>query len=96
MKLLPLVLPMLFLASALRAEDLSVLGETPEGVLPGKQLEAYLKAEFYAQVERRLDAFEQIKTKADCEQWQRERIDFFLERIGGLPERTPLNAKTVG
>ncbi len=78
------------------AEDLSVLKDTPDGVKPGQQLELYLKKQFYQQVDKRSEAFEKIKSVAAAEKWAQERHDFFLKQIGGLPERTPLNAQIVG
>jgi dienelactone hydrolase len=86
----------LVLASQANAGGLTVLQDSPDGIKPGQQLEVYLKQGFYAQVERRLEAFEEIKSRADARKWQRERVDFFLRQMGGLPERTPLNARTVG
>lgn len=90
----------LILASAIALaagdEDLTVLTETEDGVPPGKELEIYLKREFEAHLDRRLEAFENIKSQADCEAWQTARREFFLRQIGGLPERTPLNPEIVG
>ncbi len=85
------------LAALRAAEDLAVLKPAVDGVAPGKQLELWLKNEFYRQVDRRSAAFEKmIKSEAACRAWQRERREFFLRQIGGLPERTPLNARIVG
>lgn len=85
------------LASLHAAEDLAVLKPAADGVVPGKQLELWLKNEFYQQVERRSAAFEKmIKSETACRAWQKERREFFLRQIGGLPERTPLNARVVG
>lgn len=79
------------------AEDLSVLTPTSDGVAPGKQLELWLKQEFYKQIDRRSAAFEKmLKSEAACRAWQAERREFFLRQIGGLPERTPLNPQIVG
>lgn len=86
----------LCLASLSSAEDLTVLSDTSDGVKPGDQLEIYLKKQFYGQVDQRLEAFEKIKSVAEAEKWAQERYDFFLRQIGGLPDRTPLNARTVG
>ncbi len=36
-----------------------------------------------------------LKTPADVQQWVRARRQFFLEQLGPLPARTPLNARTV-
>lgn len=71
--------------------DLNVLGNES-----GRALENLLMRDFQAAVDRRLTAFEQIKSRADCESWQRERREFFVRQIGGFPERTPLNARVVG
>jgi len=79
------------------AEDLTVLKPAADGVAPGKQFELWLKNEFYQQVDRRSAEFEKmIKSEAACRAWQKERREFFLRQIGGLPERTPLKARVVG
>ncbi|MBM3891719.1 MAG: hypothetical protein FJ388_21605, partial [Verrucomicrobia bacterium] len=79
------------------AEDLTVLKPTADGVAPGKQFELWLKNEFYRQVDRRSAEFEKmIKSEAACRAWQKERREFFLRQIGGLPERSPLKGRVVG
>lgn len=92
------LVPLLSLCFVLpsRAEDLTVLSDTSDGVKPGDQLEIYLKNQFYGQVDDRLAAFEKIKSVEEAEKWAQVRRDFFLKQIGGLPERTALNARTVG
>ena len=77
-------------------EDLTVLKERPEGIPPGKQWEVYLKQQFYRFVDRRLEKYEKVKSRADCALWQKERREFFVEQLGGFPDRTPLDAQTVG
>jgi len=72
-------------------DDMTVLSNAP-----GKQLELMLMRQLYEHLDRRLEAYTAIKSRADCEKWQRERREFFLKQIGGLPERTPLNAQVVG
>lgn len=80
-----------------RAEDLSVLQPDAGGVTPAKRFENWLKSEFHAACDRRAKEFElTIKSVADMRRWQADRRAFFLDRIGGLPERTPLNARVVG
>jgi len=59
-------------------------------------LEVYLKQRAYAAFDRRKEAFEKLKSQAECRVWQEERRAFFVRQIGGLPERRPLNAKVVG
>lgn len=83
-------------ASSIAAEDLAVLTSRPGEPAPGLMLEEYLRQQADAAIERRTTAFENLKSQAECRAWQEERRAFFLQQIGGLPERTPLNAKVVG
>lgn len=84
-------------SSAAEIENLDVLTPSADGLAPRKQLEVALKREFDRQVDRRTEAFEKaLKSEAACRAWQSERREFLLERIGGLPERTPLQASVVG
>lgn len=86
-----------FVGTGLAAEDLAVLAPGADGVAPGQWLENWLAAEVERCVERRSEAFEtMIKSAAACRKWQEDRRAFFLERIGGLPERTPLEAEITG
>ncbi|MBP90373.1 MAG: hypothetical protein CMJ64_27320 [Planctomycetaceae bacterium] len=76
---------------AVSDDDLTVFTDQP-----GKQLELLLKRQFNEQLDRRLEAYNAIKSRADCEKWQQAGREFFQKQIGGLPKRTPLNAKIVG
>jgi len=99
MKPITTIFAVLFLYSVASraAEDLTVLQPTADGVAPGKQLELWLRQEFYRQVDRRSEAFEKmLKSESACRAWQADRRAFFLRQIGGLPERTPLNPQIVG
>jgi dienelactone hydrolase len=88
---------LLGLARLFGAEDLTVLRPSADGVAPGKQLEHWLKYEFHQRVDRRSAAFEKmLKSESALRAWQAERKAFFLRQLGGLPERTPLNARVVG
>lgn len=86
---------LVLLASPLLAEDLTVLGDASGDNPPGKDLEIYLEKEFHAHLDRRRAAFEALDSQAACREWAESRRRFFLDSIGGLPERTPLNARTV-
>ncbi len=77
-------------------ENLTVLETTPEGVVPGKLLEVALKRQFDQHLDDRRAALAAIKSKAECEKWQKARREFFVKQLGGFPERTPLNPKIVG
>ncbi len=95
----PLVLSIL-LCLTIRAishaeEDLSVLPTSSDGVAPGKLLELDLKQQAWQQLDARRAAFGEIKSRAECEKWKKERREFFARQLGGFPERTPLNARVV-
>lgn len=88
---------MLLVTGILPAEDLSVLTPGPDGTTPDQFLEHWLASRVEEAIARRRDEFEKtIKSAAACRKWQEERRAFFRERIGGLPERTPLNAQITG
>lgn len=77
-------------------DELAVLSATPAGVEPGRQLERWLVALLERYDEARLTRLAALRTRADLEAWQDERRAFFLRQIGGLPDRTPLEPRTVG
>ena len=61
------------------------------GVLP-----AYLKREAFALLDERQRAIARLTTAADLKARQQYIRDRLLSYLGGLPQRTPLNAKVVG
>jgi len=61
------------------------------GVLP-----AYLKEKAFALIDERKQAIARISTIDDLKARQRYYREHMLSYLGGLPERTPLNARTVG
>ena len=85
-----------FGAAVFAEEDLTVLTVTPDGIAPGKQLEVYLRQQFYKHLDDRRAAFDALKSRADCQKWQKERQEFFVRQLGGFPQRASLNAKIVG
>lgn len=79
------------------AEDLTVLKPSADGVTPGQAFERRLIDEFNHLVDQRSAAFEKaLKSAKACRAWQDERRAFFLDAIGGLPQRTPLDPQIVG
>ncbi len=79
------------------SQSTEILPDTmPSGVPKSEMMAAWLKDAAFAALDRREEAFENLKTPEAMEAWQKERRDFFLKQIGGLPERTPLNAKVTG
>lgn len=87
-------LPILLVSSCLAADDLTVLDPSSK---PADAFENWLLGEFNRLCDKRGAAFEaMLKSEAACKEWQQERKAFFLERIGGLPERAPLNPRITG
>ena len=78
------------------AEDLTVLPPTVDGVAPTALLEEQLKKMAFEALARREAAYEKIKTADDVLAWQKRERAIFLSALGGLPERTPLNARVMG
>jgi len=78
------------------AEDLTVLppptGEVTESGLVYQALQKRAHEAFA----KRKEVYENIKTPADCEAYQKRMKDFFRTQIGGFPERTPLNPRVIG
>jgi dienelactone hydrolase len=98
MKLLLALAALLFisLCAVRAAEDLTVLPPAIDGVAPTGLLEAQLKKLAFAALDRREAEYEKIKTPEDVAAWQKRERAAFLAAIGGLPERTPLNARVTG
>lgn len=88
-----------FLASLLvlcgigSAEDLTCLKEDER---TASSLYAHLQKEAYAALDKRKEAIEALKSPEDIRAYQQRLREFFVKQLGGFPERTPLNAKTVG
>ncbi len=78
------------------AEDLSVLTREAGGAAPGELLHAWLMQKVHAAADRRDAEFEKLQTPDQIAAYQQRMRQFFLDQIGGLPERTPLNAQVTG
>jgi dienelactone hydrolase len=78
------------IASSLRGEDLTVLGDEP------KMLRSYLLAEAQKHFDARRKVIAELKTPDDVHKRQSELKARFIEALGGFPEKTALNAKVVG
>jgi len=75
------------------AEDLNCLSENERA---GAGLYARLQQEAFAALDRRAETYEQLKTPEQIRAYQQNLRKFFVTQLGGFPERTPLNARTVG
>ncbi|MFO0821428.1 MAG: prolyl oligopeptidase family serine peptidase [Pirellulales bacterium] len=79
-----------------------LVAQTPEGtrVLPlpnsaqrqPSALYRRLQRQAQSAIQARRVAVEQLKSATELAEWNQQRRAVFLEAIGGLPERTPLNA----
>ena len=74
------------------ADDLTCLTESER---VGAKLYAHLQREAYTALDRRDKTYEQLKTPDQIRAHQQELREFFIRQLGGFPERTPLNARTV-
>lgn len=74
------------------ADELNCLNDSEQAEA---NLYAHLRQEAYTALDRRTEAYEQLKTPAQIRDYQQRLRDFFVEQLGGFPERTPLNARTV-
>ncbi|MBI4624029.1 MAG: acetylxylan esterase [Verrucomicrobia bacterium] len=75
---------------------LSPHGGPVDGVAPEAMLDKYLDGLAFAALDRRQAAYETLKTPADIQAYQTRLRSFFVQQLGGFPERTPLQARVVG
>src|SRR5262245_44317750 len=91
------LLSLTFLSGTLlAADDLTVLKPDAKGTSPRKLLHSHLLAECDKHFAKRKAEVEKLKTPADIAARQKALHARFVEALGGFPEKTPLNAKTVG
>ncbi len=85
---------LLLLAAA--PEDLTCL-KTEEGKpKPAALFYASLQQRAYAALDRRVAELASVKTPEQAAAYQQRLRKAMIEQLGGFPERTPLNAQTVG
>lgn len=93
---MPLLLTAFFSGGSAGAdEDLSVLKRDSD-IPPAKMLNVYLHAEAKKHFDARRQAIAALKTAEDVKKRQAELKAKFLEALGDLPERTPLNPVVTG
>ncbi len=78
------------------AEDLRVLPETIDGIKPAEMMSNYLHKLAQTQFDNWQKRYEQLKTSEQIAEYQKQLREKFIEAIGGLPERTPLNPQITG
>lgn len=82
--------------SLLAAEDLKTLPPKIDGVEPKAMMHAYLMERVREAVDRHDATYEAIKTPEQATAYQQRMRQFFVDQLGGFPERTPLNPKVTG
>jgi len=93
MKLAALVfIGCLGLGLAAVAEDLNCLKPDEKAAA---DTYARLQQRAYVALEERTAAYERLKTPEQIREYQAKQREFFVKQLGGFPERTPLNARTV-
>lgn len=81
---------------AAAAEELTVLPADLDGAAPREMMHCYLMRLAGKAIDRRDAEYETLKTPEQLAAYQQRVRQFFLEQLGGLPDRTPLNARVVG
>jgi hypothetical protein len=87
---------LLLMATASLAENLAVLQPQPGQPQPPQMMETYLKDLARSAFARRQAEYEALKTPEQVRGYQQRMREFLLQQLGGLPERTPLDAQVVG
>ena len=83
-------------AVALADEDLSVLPEKIDGVQPSDMMNHYLRRQAQHEFENWKGEYERRETPEQVAEYQKRLREKFINAIGGLPERTPLNPRIMG
>jgi len=89
-------LSLLVNAGASADEDLRVLPETINDVKASDMMNHYLRREAQLHFENWKARYEQLKTPEQIAEYQKRLRSKFLEAIGDLPRRTPLNPRVTG
>ena len=83
-------------AAVFSQDDLRVLPEKIDNVSPGDMMSHYLRRLAGQKFEDWKQQYEQRKTPEQIAEYQKRLRKKFIEAIGGLPERTPLNPQVTG
>ena len=90
----------LFLSLSVAESELQVFpkaeGSELSAVEPQQMLNHYLRDKVDAALDERLERYEALGTSAEIKQYQEEMRRFFIDQLGGFPERSPLNAQVTG
>jgi len=87
---------MLTLVTADPAEDLQCLKPGPGEPAAASLFYSHMQKQAYQALDRRQAAYEGLKNAEQISAYQRRMREFFIQQLGGFPERTPLNSQVVG
>ncbi len=94
--MLSFLFPIVLSCAAVTAiDDLTVLPAGEAEHAPGAMMDAYLRALCHERLDQRAEDYEKLKTSEEIAAYQERTRAFFIEQLGGLPDRTPLNARVV-
>lgn len=79
-----------------QAQSARVLKRSDFGHRPDVMMTTVLDRQIHKASEERRVRYEELKTPDQIEAYQERTRAFFVEQLGGYPERTPLNARVVG
>lgn len=82
-------------APNLNTDPFVLLNGQIEGKPAAGMMSHYLLEQAAPLYATRAQAYDALKTPEDITAYQQKLKDFFLTQLGGFPERTPLNARTV-
>ena len=77
------------------ADPLKVLPDEVEGIALRNMMVSYLRNLSDTAFDRREAEYEKMKTKEQMIAYQERTREFFVDQLGGFPDRTPLNAKVI-
>ncbi len=86
----------LVLGSSRAQENLRVLPENIDGAKPAEMMSRYVRSLAQAHFDNWKLRYEQRTTPEQIAAYQKRLHEQFIEAIGGLPERTPLNPQVTG
>ena len=85
----------LVLVGSAAAEELQALPPREGVPPPNEMMTVYLNALAGEANARRIAAREALETPESIAEYQKQTRQFFIDQLGGFPERTPLNAQVV-
>lgn len=89
--LIAVCLTLIFNAAAFAEDDLRVLPKEIDGIPTNDMLKNYLIEQTKIAYEQWQHNYELIKTPQQITAYQKRLRDYFIDAIGGFPQRTPLN-----